>query len=132
MTDQKLVRMYVITTLTFVLFHTAYTYTRVYSVVRKLARSQKKLHNHDAIGNMKLTRMKVFHQEIKTARSCFVVVVCFFLLSFLPPAIVAPFVASSSEFKALGILVWVFSLNFLNSTANSVIFFWTKTILRQH
>ena len=126
---QNLVRIYIVAKFTFFFFFTAYAYTRICSVVRNLARSQMK--PHDADENMNVTKMKKFLQEVKQARSCFIVVVCFFVLVFLPPAVVAPFVDNSNEFKELGMLIWVISINFVNSSANSVVFFWTKTMLRK-
>ena len=128
-TFQNLVRIYAIVKVAFVLFLTVYTYTRIYTAVRKLARSQMK--PHDVVENIDLTKMKLFLREIKQAKSCFVVVVCFFVLGFLPPAIAVPFAARADEFEQFGIFIWTFSINVLNSTANSVIFFWIKTMLRK-
>ena len=126
---QTLVRIYVIMKLTCFLFLTAYAYGRIYSVVRKLIRSQKK--PHDETKEINLGKMKLFLQQIKQARSSFIVVFCLFTLCFLPPVIATPFVARVNEFEELGIVIWVFSINLFNSTANSVIFFWTKKMLRK-
>ena len=130
LTVQNLIRIYMIVKVAFVLFLTAYAYTRIYLVVRNLARSQMKL-PHGVVENMNVTKMKKFFQEVKQAKSCFVVVVCFFVLSFLPPAIAVPIASGTNEFEELRILIWAFSINVLNSTANSAIFFWTKTMLRK-
>ena len=126
---QTLVRIYVIMKFTCFLCLTAYAYGRIYSVVRKLVRSQKK--PHDETKEINLGRMKLFLQQIKQARSSFIVVVCLFTLCFLPPVVATPFAARANEFEELGILIWVFSINLFNSTANSVIFFWTKKMLRK-
>ena len=126
---QTLVRIYSIVKLTFFLFLTAYAYGRIYSVVRRLVRSQKK--PHDETKEINLGKMKLFLQQIKQARSSFIVVVCLFTLCFLPPVIATSFAARVNEFEELGILIWVFSINLFNFTANSVIFFWTKKMLRK-
>ena len=126
---QTLVRIYVIMKFTCFLFLTAYAYGRIYSVVRKLVRLQKK--PHDETKHQNLGKMKSFLQHIKQARSSFIVVVVLFTLCFLPRAIAVPFVARVNEFEELAILIWVFSINLFNSTANSVIFFWTKKMLRK-
>ena len=62
-----------------ILFFTsaAYIYTRIYTVVRKLACSKNELQDN-------LTQQKMLIQEIKQAKNCFTVVICFFLLCFLP------------------------------------------------
>ena len=131
-TFQNLVRIYAIAKVAFVLFLTVYTYTRIYTgtVVRKLVRCSQ-MKPHDVVENINLTKMKLFLREIKQTKSCFVVVVCFFVLGFLPPANDVPFAARANEFEQFGIFFWTFSINVLNSTANSVIFFWTKTMLRK-
>ena len=128
-TIQTLVRIYVIMKFTCFLFLTAYAYGRIYSVVRKLIRSQQK--PHDETKQRNLGKMKLFLQRIKQARSSFVVVVCLFSLCVLPRVIAAPFTARVNEFEELAILMWVYSINLFNSTANSVIFFWTNKILRK-
>jgi hypothetical protein len=112
-----------------VFFFTAFAYTRIYLIVQKLARSQNKL--QDAAGEENLTRKKLFLREIKLAKSCFIVVVCFFILSFLPIAFVFPFDAYLDQFEYIAFLIWVVTLGLLNSSVNSVIFFWTKTMLRK-
>ena len=122
-------QMYIILKVTLVFFITAFVYTRIYLVVKKLARAQKK--QNDAAAVMNLTKKKLFLQEIRQARSCFIVVVCFFALSFLPPIVSILFLTSINAYKALAIRIWVFSFTILNSSVNSLIFFWTKTMLKK-
>ena len=126
---EKILQIYSTVKLTSVLFLTAYAYTRIYVVIRKLSGAHKK--PNDAATAMNITKWKLFLQEAKQARSCFIVVVCFFVLDFLPPTIVLPFLASTNKFEKLGILTWIFWIGILNSSANSVIFFWTKKMLRK-
>ncbi len=113
---------------TLIFFFFAFAYTRIYLVVKKLARSQNR--PHDAAAE-NLTRMKLFLREIKQAKSCFIVVICFGLLSFLPGAITFPFYQSFDKYNRATISIWFYTLLFLNSSVNSLIFFWTKTMLRK-
>ncbi len=112
-----------------VFFFMAFAYTRIYFVVKRLARSHNKL--HVAVTEENLTRMKLFLQQTKLATSCFVVVVCFCVLCLLPIAIAIPLYESVDQFEFRAILVWIFTLGMLNSNVNSVIFFWTKSTLRK-
>jgi hypothetical protein len=79
-------------------FFIAFVYTRIYLVVRKLAQSQNK--SHGAVSKGNLTRMKLFLREIKQAKSCFIVVICFCVLGFLPPTIAVPFFQASTNLKS--------------------------------
>ena len=69
-------QIYIILKVTLVFFITAFVYTRIYLVVKN--RAEKK--PNDAAAGMNLTKRKVFLQELRQARSCFIVVVCFFAL----------------------------------------------------
>jgi hypothetical protein len=109
---------------TLVLIFTAFAYTRIYLVVRKLNRSP----NQPLEEN--LTRNKLFLREIKQAKSCVIVVMCFFSLSFLPP-IALLLLRLIDESELLAKHVWMNTISMVNSSANSVIFFWTKTMLRK-
>ena len=98
----------------------AFAYARIFLVVKKLARIRSKAN---------LTKTMMFLQDIRHARSCFVVVSCYVVLHYIPVMLVAIFknVDSLREFnyEIYG------SLCLLNSSVNSVIFFWTKTMLRK-
>ena len=109
---------------TLVLIFTAFAYTRIYLVVRKLNRSP----NQPVEEN--LTRKKLFLRQIKQAKSCFIVVMCFFTLSFLPPMAFL-LLKHTDESELLAKDVWLYTIPMFNSSANSVIFFWTKTMLRK-
>ncbi len=105
----------------------AFAYTRIYLVVKKLARSENR--PHDAAAE-NVTRMKLFLREIKQAKSCFIVVICFGLLCLVPIAIGFFFFQSFDRYNTPAVMIWVVTLNLLNSSVNSLIFFWTKTMLR--
>ena len=107
---------------------TAYSSIKIYSVVKNLSRSPNK--PHDVTAEANITRKKVILQQIKHAKSCFIVVICFGLLCFLPIAIAVPFYNNVDILKWEAIKVWVVTLGLLNSSVNSVIFFWTKKVLR--
>ena len=126
---QKVIEIYSTMFLILIFFFIAYAYTRIYAVVRRLDRSQRKL--NVAEGEQNITKTKLILQQIKLAKSCFIVVICFCVLCFLPTVIAIPALNSldQSEFRA--ILTWVITLGMLNSSANSVIFFWTKVMLRK-
>jgi hypothetical protein len=126
---QKLIEMYGTISVTLIFSFTVFAYTRIYLVARKLARSENQL--HDAAGEGNLTRKKLFLREIKLAKSCFIVVVCFCVLCFLPTAFLVTFYKYLDQFEYLVFLIWIGTLGLLNSSVNSLIFFWTKTMLRK-
>ncbi len=112
-----------------VFFFTAFAYTKIYLVIRKLNHSRN---NQPSVaeGQENLTRKKLFLREIKQAKSCFIVVMCFFILSFLPP-IVFSFHKNKDQSEFLAKDAWLYTIMMFNSSVNSVIFFWTKTMLRK-
>ncbi len=107
----------------------AFVYARIYLVVRKLARSQNQPQDITVVNN--LTRQKMFIQEIKQAKNCFIVVICFFILCFLPVIVTNVVATYVNKYKLQAIQNWATTLGISNSSANSVIFFWTKTLLRR-
>ena len=128
-TAKRLFHLYVMVKVTLILLLTAYAYTRICMVVKKLACSQKK--PRDVVEGRRVTKTKLFVKEIRQARSCFIVVICFFMLGFLPATITTNFSSDMDRFQELAMVVWVFSLAITNSSVNSLIFFWTKIILRK-
>ena len=105
---------------------TLFAYTRIYLVIRKLIRSEKRpAGDGDGDGNEVRRQIK---REIRRARSCFLVIFCFFIL--LTPFALYPSLRmlSSSTYSGL-FFNGGFTLIILNSSVNSVIFFWTKTLL---
>jgi hypothetical protein len=118
-----------ITLIMLILAFVTFAYTKIYLVVRKLSRSPNR--PHDPAAQENTTRMKVFLGQIKHAKSCFMVVVCFGVLCFLPGAIALTFTPTLKQIERRAILVWLYRLSFLNSSVNSLIFFWSKTMLRK-
>jgi hypothetical protein len=127
--DTRLYHTFFGTFVTLVFFFIAFANTKIYLVVRKLSRSPNRPHDPAAVENT--TKLKVFLQEVKHAKSCFMVVVCFAVFCFIPGASMLPFFPSMKQYERQAILAWIFSVGFLNSTVNSIIFFWTKTMLRK-
>ena len=127
--DERIIITYGTVITTIVLMLTTFAYAKIYAVVRKCARSRNKI--NEALGNGNLTRMKLFLQEVRQARSSFIVVICFFVLCFLPNAIAFPSYANTSRFDRLATMLWILFIAYLNSSVNSLIFFWTKTMLRK-
>ena len=103
---------------------TLFVYTRIYLVIRKLIRSEKRPAG-DGDGNEVRRQIK---REIRRARSCFLVIVCFFIL-LTPFALYASLLMLSSSTYSGLFFNGGFTLIILNSSVNSVIFFWTKTLL---
>jgi hypothetical protein len=108
---------------------TAFSYRKIYLVVKKLRHSTRK--PHDAAATVEnMTKLKLFLREFKQAKSCFMVVICFAVFCFVPTAIALAIYTSVDKFEWLAIIAWGYTLVQVNSSVNSVIFFWTKTMLR--
>ena len=103
----------------------AFVYARIYLVVRKLARPS------DATAVNNLARQKMFIREIKQAQKCFNVVICFFVLCFLPVIVTISVATHVDKYELQAIQNWATTLSISNSSVNSIIFFWTKTMLRK-
>ena len=117
---------------TFFFLFIAFAYTRIFLVVKNLAHSEKTSVG-DASAERDLTRKKLYIQDIKLAKSCFIVVLCYVVLYYLPLVLVITIVDKdeSHKIKFHPLQSWVMSLGVLNSSVNSTIFFWTKMILRR-
>ena len=77
-----------------------------------------------------LTKKRRFIKEFKLAKSCFLVV-CTFGLCFLPSAILLTPLYSLEPETYLMLWAWAYFLSSLNSCLNSIIFFWSKPLLRK-
>ena len=102
-----------------------FVYTRIYIVVLKIARSDKAQERN--VTKQNSSKRQSFLSEIKQAKTCFLVLICF-VLCFLPLALAGFF-----TFDGFDIAVhqtWSLTLIMLNSSVNSLIFFWTKKELR--
>ncbi|XP_028413352.1 beta-2 adrenergic receptor-like [Dendronephthya gigantea] len=104
-----------------------FAYTRICLVVRKLARSVNRPQDLASVENR--TRRKAFLQEIKRAKSCFKVVMCSFTIVLFPS--IAFRLYYQSKLKDVTIFIWIVTLGYSVSIVDSVIFFWTKTMLRK-
>ena len=126
---EGLIKRFTVVLATLFFLSSAFVYFKIYVVVKKLTRSQQ---NKWQEGSMlsDLTRKKIFMREIKQVRSCFIVVLCFFLLCFMP-VILTYFVGTSVDIHDLQTIQnWATTFSMSNSSINSIIFFWTKTMLK--
>ncbi len=105
---------------TIIFIFIAFTNTRIYFVVKKLSRSENR--PQDATVE-NLTRMKLFLRELKQAKSCFIVVICFGIFCFLPVTIAFPIYQSFDKYNKPAISIRFCTLGLLNSSVNSLIFF---------
>ena len=103
---------------------TGFVYTRIYLVIRKIIRSEAR----PAYESEESQDKRKIFRESRHARSCFLVVICF-AFCMLPVTIGALFFFSDeSNFRMYS--NWTLTMVISNSSINSVIFFWTKTLLR--
>ena len=110
----------------FVLFvFTGFVYTRIYLVIQKLVRLGKR---QVFVGGGNHVKRQII-RESRRARSCFLVVFCFFL--FLLTFALTSYFFTPGTFNFRVYFSWAFTAIILNSSINSVIFFWTKTLLRK-
>ena len=105
-----------------------FAYTRIYLVVRRLSLSETR--PVDIEEQSSITGRRRLLREVKHAKSCFTVVV-YFVISTLPCVIGLSFVDESNLRKSALMISWAITLTNLNSNFNSLIFFWTKTLLRK-
>ena len=116
-----------LTTCFFILI--VFVYTRIYLVVRKLSSPPVQVGNTLAASNM--TRKNALIQEIRQTKRCFIVVVIFILLCFLPVLVTFFLYGTMDQHGFQAIQNWATTLGIFNSSVNSVIFFWTKSLLRK-
>lgn len=109
----------------FLLF-TGYVYTRIYFVLRKLIRSEKRPNCQHAIN---YDKKRMIERESRSVRSCFSVVICFAL--FLIPITLSEAIFTAGTYQHIVYVDCSLALVILNSNVNSLIFFWTKTLLRK-
>lgn len=129
---RRLIDGWIIAQSTILFLFTAFAYTRIFSVVKNLAWSQKRLHDVDAAAEGNLSKAKLFLREIKHAKSCYLVVLCYLGLHYFPVMLTLYFKYAGTLGKfCTEIHIWVVTLGLINSSVNSMIFFWTKTALRK-
>ena len=105
---------------------TGYVYTRIYFVIRKLIRSEKRPNCQSAIN---YDKKRMIEREGRSVRSCFSVVICFTL--FLTPITLSDAIFTVGTYQHIVYFDCSLAFVILNSSVNSLIFFWTKTLLRK-
>ena len=104
-----------------------FVYTRIYIVILKLARADKAQERNANLSEQNASKRQSFLSEVKQAKSCFLVLICF-VLCLLPLVLGGLF--EITGFDVVVHQMWSLTLVMLNSSVNSVIFFWTKKELR--
>ena len=111
---------------------TAYVYFRIFAVAKKRLPIQHPpneiaVESHKSTGNIKKNKLR----ELKLAKTCFMIVFVF-VICFLPISIVhLLFPVRLGTVKLRIVQSWCVTFAMLNSSLNSVIFFWTRRVLRQ-
>ena len=117
-------------TLIFVAF-TAYVYTRIFAFARKRLRVTKRARDGGAkpTSSERKEHRKLL-QETKLATSCFLVVACS-MICYFPTGFT--FLYDDMDIFTLNVfLAFLLTLTLLNSSLNSIIFFWRNPILRRN
>lgn len=111
---------------------TAYVYIRIFLVAKGRPPVQNPPNHiagehHESTRNIKMNNLR----EIKLAKSCFMIVFLS-VFCFLPISILyALFPGQVRTVKFRNVQSWCVTIGMLNSSLNSVIFFWTRPVLRQ-
>ena len=103
---------------------TAIAYRKIFHVIKSSNRNCQ----HPDVQALKKTKLLL--QEIKQAKPCFTVVMCF-AVCLLPMSVALPFILNHDRFNAEAIRIWVATLLLANSSVNSALFFWAKKMLRK-
>ena len=111
----------------FILF-TMFAYTRIGIEVMALERKRQNLSPSSGLTNVSQTRKKHanFVKEIKLANSCFMIVICYVLCSTPVIAFMEMLRKSLSVGNLIIANAWCVNLLLLNSSLNTVIFFWPR------
>ena len=125
--NDRIARIFITGSAVVFFFFTGFVYTRIYLVIRKLIRSERRP-ACESDGNEDIKKRQMI-RESRHARSCFLIVICFAL--FLLPLSLAPVLFADGSYDFIMYRNWSSTLIFLNSSINSVIFFWTKTLFRK-
>ena len=104
----------------------AFAYTRIYLVIRRLRRTRQ----CPVDTEKQKSGIRRLLREVQHAKSCFIVVL-YFIVSLMPFVISSSFVNEKNFHKSAAIVSWAITLTNSNSSFNSLIFFWTKTLLRK-
>ena len=112
----------------------AFAYTRIFLTARRKFRLENRPgHGLVERNSSDIRRTHEFAREIKLAKSCFLVVVAF-LFCFLPVSIISVLSINVSremvpKFRVLQ--SWSITIALFNHSLNSIIFFWTRPMLRR-
>ena len=111
-----------------------FIYTRIFLTARKRFRSENRP-GHDVVqlNSSEKKRKQQFMKEFKLAKSCFLLIVTF-LLCFMPVFIISVLSVTIipemvPRFRLLQ--SWALTLALFNHSLNSVIFFWTRPMLKR-
>ena len=108
-----------------------YSYTRIFIAARKSLSSGNRPGDGAAQADMsEMKRKRRFLRELKLAKSCFLVT-CTFGLSFVPFMVLSLMLNFLDQETITMLFSWAMAVAALNSSLNSVIFFWSKAMLRK-
>lgn len=142
-THNKTMRPILVTTTTLFISTTVFVYLKIFLAIR--SRNQVgvvlvgKNIESDAIPSRRDVSEKTsenrsgkaeFLKELKTAKSSFLVVMCC-LVCYVPATLLFGPLNLMSSFLAVALKVWFVLLAMLNSTLNSIIYFWMNNMLRK-
>lgn len=109
---------------------TVYVYMRIFVAVMASNRINTSTHNNNTAITESISERKKkreFLKELRLAKSCSLVVMCFFAC-FLPAPVTA--IVNPNGFQKVVWRVWTVTLAVLNASLNSLIFFWRNRMLR--
>ncbi len=145
LTHNEIVRPVMITTTILFILMTVFVYLKIFLRIRATKRSGV-ISVEENLGEGRNTsrnsvskkpsedrsRKANFLKELKAAKSSFLVVICF-LVCCVPATLSFGPLNLKSSFEAIALKVWfVVLLAMLNSSLNSVIYFWSNNMLRKH
>jgi hypothetical protein len=103
-----------------------FVYTKIYIAI-KTRKSPGNVQGNTAVKNQ---NERKFVTEIKLVKSCFLAVACF-LLCFFAATVIFLFERQVERADFTALKMWAGTPTMLNSSLNSVIFFWTRPLLRK-
>ena len=145
LTDNETVRPIVYTTPMLFILMTVFVYSKIFLKVRTLGRvgilveessennnnTADRSRSNVAKKDLKSRDRKInFLKELKCAKSSFLVVICC-LVCYLPCVISFGPLNLRSSYKAIAIKMFFVALSLLNSSLNSIIYFWLNSLLRK-
>ena len=108
-----------------------YVYTRIFITARKSLYSGNRLGDGVAQGPIaEMNKKRRFLKDLKLAKSCFLVT-CIFGLCLLPSMVPLPEIPYLDDETIEILSSWTIALVVLNSSLNSIVFFWSQPMLRK-